>query len=144
MREFFRGWKRKFGVVTLLMACAVMAGWVRSLSVIDEVAIYTTGREHAFGSAFGYFAWQSTDAHTTNTKRFWDWNAQPTIGSGLTSESLVKQFESSLTSLESLHPQQWMLSYWLLVIPLTLLSAWLLLSKSRPANFSESPNATAT
>jgi len=30
MREFFRGWKRKAGVVTLLMACVCMALWFKS------------------------------------------------------------------------------------------------------------------
>ena len=31
MMEFFRGWRRKVGVVTLAMACVFMVGWVRSL-----------------------------------------------------------------------------------------------------------------
>ena len=30
MREFFKPWRRKIGVVTLVMACVLMAGWVRS------------------------------------------------------------------------------------------------------------------
>lgn len=35
MREFFRGWRRKVGVVTLMMACVFAAGWVRSLTSTD-------------------------------------------------------------------------------------------------------------
>ena len=35
MREFFRGWRRKIGVVTLLMALVAMGGWVRSLYSVD-------------------------------------------------------------------------------------------------------------
>ena len=37
MREVFKGWKRKLGVLTLLMACVFMAGWVRSLFMCDFV-----------------------------------------------------------------------------------------------------------
>lgn len=37
MREFFRPWKRKLGVVTLLLACAITAVWIRSLGVSDSV-----------------------------------------------------------------------------------------------------------
>jgi hypothetical protein len=32
MREFFHGWRRKVGIVTLAMACMVMGAWIRSLS----------------------------------------------------------------------------------------------------------------
>jgi hypothetical protein len=35
MREFFRGWRRKAGLVTLVMACAVMAMWARSRFIND-------------------------------------------------------------------------------------------------------------
>jgi len=30
MGEFFKGWRRKTGVVTLVMACVFTGGWVRS------------------------------------------------------------------------------------------------------------------
>lgn len=39
MMEFFRGWRRKVGVCTLVVACLATAGWVRSLSVRDEFTI---------------------------------------------------------------------------------------------------------
>lgn len=35
MREFFKGWRRKAGVVTLVMAMALTGMWVRSLSRDD-------------------------------------------------------------------------------------------------------------
>lgn len=31
MREFFKGWRRKLGVATLVMACVFAGAWVRSL-----------------------------------------------------------------------------------------------------------------
>jgi hypothetical protein len=30
MREFFQGWRRKVGVITLLSACVLTVGWMRS------------------------------------------------------------------------------------------------------------------
>lgn len=40
---YFRGWKRKAGVVTLVMACVCAAGWVRSLNFSDAL-LFTVGR----------------------------------------------------------------------------------------------------
>lgn len=37
MREFFQGWRRKAGLLTLLVACLFMTGWVRSLVVQDRI-----------------------------------------------------------------------------------------------------------
>ena len=39
MREFFRGWKRKAGVMTLLMALGLMGAWIRSQMYIESGVI---------------------------------------------------------------------------------------------------------
>ncbi|MEI8019815.1 MAG: hypothetical protein WCH39_16545 [Schlesneria sp.] len=39
MDEFFRGWRWKIGVMTLMLACVLMAGWVRSVVVQDTFVI---------------------------------------------------------------------------------------------------------
>lgn len=39
MYEFFRGWRRKVGSVSLILACGLMAGWVRSDLKFDAAAI---------------------------------------------------------------------------------------------------------
>ena len=39
MNGFFKGWRRKTGMVTLVIPCAVMVAWMRSLLVVDEVLI---------------------------------------------------------------------------------------------------------
>ena len=39
MGEFFRGWKRKTGMLTLVLACVFMAGWVRSSFFIEGLVI---------------------------------------------------------------------------------------------------------
>ncbi|MDB5343116.1 MAG: hypothetical protein JWP89_1493 [Schlesneria sp.] len=41
MREFFHGWRRRVGCVTLVMALALMGFWMRSRIVFDRLAHYT-------------------------------------------------------------------------------------------------------
>ena len=40
MGDFFQGWRRKVGLLTLLMACVFMAGWVRSLFMRDDFGFW--------------------------------------------------------------------------------------------------------
>ena len=37
MREFFRGWRRKVGCVTLVMACAITLLWLRSRFQSEQI-----------------------------------------------------------------------------------------------------------
>lgn len=39
MGEFFRGWKRKLGMATLLVACVFLSLWIRSRIVLDFLEI---------------------------------------------------------------------------------------------------------
>src|SRR5689334_20227541 len=39
MLTFFHGWRRKMGAAALVMACVLMAGWLRSQIAIDVFAI---------------------------------------------------------------------------------------------------------
>jgi hypothetical protein len=39
MREFFRGWRRKVGCVTLVLAVAVTGMWARSFVVADQLRV---------------------------------------------------------------------------------------------------------
>eukprot|EP00456_Euglypha_rotunda_P026421 TRINITY_DN212_c0_g1_i1.p2 TRINITY_DN212_c0_g1~~TRINITY_DN212_c0_g1_i1.p2 ORF type:complete len:146 (-),score=16.61 TRINITY_DN212_c0_g1_i1:50-487(-) len=39
MREFFRGWRRKVGCLTLMMALVLMGMWMRSRNVVDILII---------------------------------------------------------------------------------------------------------
>src|SRR5947209_2489025 len=41
MNNFFHGWRRRAGCVTLVMACVFMAGWVRSFKTADLVGLYS-------------------------------------------------------------------------------------------------------
>ncbi len=36
MRDFFHGWRRKLGCVTLMMACISMSGWLWTLEMPER------------------------------------------------------------------------------------------------------------
>ena len=42
MDEFFRGWRRKIGLVSLMMALSFMGGWIRSFRHADIVQCIAT------------------------------------------------------------------------------------------------------
>lgn len=48
MREFFHGWKRKVGVLTLVIACVFAAGWIRSNSTTDILILESRDEIHEF------------------------------------------------------------------------------------------------
>ena len=93
MPTYFKPLRRKIGVLTLVLACVLMAGWVRSLSIQDKELFNIDSLRNAIISSQGSIAWER-------------W-----IGNG--------RHESTS------------IAYWSIVIPVTMLSAWLLLSKSR-------------
>ena len=105
MGEFFRGWRRKAGLVTLAMACLLTVAWMRSCVTLDE------------------FLLESLDG--------WIVSSDQTI-----------QFESSVSDASGMVGigTIWSVPYWSLVLPLTLLSAWLILIKPWPAKSAKESN----
>jgi len=61
MGEFFKPWRRKIGVMTLLMALVFMAGWVRSLVYNDDIRVFV-GKQtvHELHSSPNGLAWMWT------------------------------------------------------------------------------------
>jgi len=55
MGEFFYGWKRMVGVLTLVMACVFAAGWVRSLMSIQDLLTIPNSK---FRSRIGQLIWE--------------------------------------------------------------------------------------
>ena len=148
MREFFRGWRRKVGVVTLLMACVFMSGWVRSRAISDNLRfIYANSRIKIWSSS-GYLesthrsqpeALFSSWSHRLEFRR----NYFPEIHRPLGIISANDRWEccgffAGATQIYFLDPMIPALllngvamRYWSIVIPLTLISPWLLLRKPR-------------
>jgi hypothetical protein len=129
MKEFFHGWRRKAGVATLVMACAFSAKWAESLDDINHHFFDLPQHWPDIVSNSGqlkFRLFEDFELDNTDWEYFDDgaddrlWHplitVEPfTIGSGRTmggGHAIV--FE-----------------YWSLVLPLTLLSAYLILWKPR-------------
>ena len=152
----FKPWRRKIGVVTLVMACAMMAGWVRSIHNYDVVECFPCEtiimRLNSWDGNLCYVhcitekvtIWSSFGLSTTVVESFendfpfdkqftktrWVWRlGRIGVATSMDDES------DSITAVVA--------PYWLIAFPLALLSAWLLLSKPRPAKLRESPITTA-
>ncbi len=149
MGNFFHGWRRKIGVVTLLMACVFMAGWVRSLSVRDiKVLSWSNLSPHRFISQDATIAWQRFESSLpviltpsqvesvaimdpkhrgqfvevrTCREGDYQWGFR---GRGFSFGHLDSELSRIRGSI-------WIVPYWSIVTPLTLLSACLLLSQRR-------------
>jgi len=158
MFEFFRGWRRKIGVQTLVLACVFMAGWVRSLSKVDSISVPCGDALYGVQSIDGRidfsrttnteyppkFDWFSVEL--SSMRKFWvDANGNPReidpwprhemewrwdwagfhFGAG-TASSFVAGIAKKRRD------EDYMLPFWSIVIPPTLLSAFLLLLKAQP------------
>jgi len=158
MHTYFKPWRRKIGVVTLILACLFMAGWVRSRSVLDRFFYSQQQSMHAMFSMDGVVSWRRLTPFADDLPT--GWSQQPKwITSELTQNSRDNYqfywkdgnvhwhwqwngFDFGAALFETLsqvpgkanwirREEIWQFPYWSIVIPLTLLSGWLLLSKPR-------------
>ncbi|MEI8383777.1 MAG: hypothetical protein WCJ09_26925 [Planctomycetota bacterium] len=130
MGDFFHGWRRKAGCVTLVMACVVMAMWVRSHNMVDGITFSIGDRHHAIGSMQHGIAWFGWDLIH---KDEWGFQSHSVDELGFQSMSLsmiVEEWNRSAQKAEA-NPNAWAIRYWSIVLPLTLLSAYLILWKPR-------------
>jgi hypothetical protein len=132
MREFFRGWRRKAGVITLILACVVVAANVRSFVVSDSIHIRLgIGRSLYADSGVGCWTinlsispyqalhtplWMTLDPSGVGFVD-WDWKW---------GDFGYNHYQEEKIDIVTL-----MGPYWSLVLPLTLLSAYLILWKPR-------------
>lgn len=125
MREFFYGWRRKAGCVTLVIACGLVGAWVRSLHVHDTLVAPQLNRLHIIDSVNGHIWWTGCQSEP-------DWGFESTaLHQRLTaSEHFVRRW-SLVAKSEKLRLAQWVMPYWLITVPLTLLSAYLIFWKPR-------------
>ena len=119
MREFFRGWRRKVGCATLVMACVAGAAWSRSYLYSEYIGIGTTNRIDVFLSSQGLVRWAAIKP-PPGDRWFW-WGSNDTVGLFALMPYDPSMFEPS-----------WPGPYCVIVIPLTLISAYLILWKPRP------------
>jgi len=119
MREFFRSWKRKVGVATLVMAGLFAVGWVRGQITNDWVAVVSCGKIYLAESIDGnVLLKRAFDPPPLEEPLVW-W------GSGYLIDIRPMDGEGSYDYLIVCIPN------WSTVMPLTLLPAYLLLSRDR-------------
>jgi hypothetical protein len=80
--NFFKGWRRKIGISTLVIALTFMVGWVRSLSIIDvfnfptgtytAIAISTAGYSVNWRIGFDEDGERELDWYTMNIEMYED------------------------------------------------------------------------
>jgi hypothetical protein len=137
MLGFFNGWRRKVGVLTLVMACMFAAGWLRSLHSREFIFI-------EFEIPFGGRIFVHTSANQMDillqrsTGWYFDFGEVDPI---VTLNSLdgvwffdVEKIEEEIVDgvLQVAPGYELRICFYAIVIPLTLLSAYLLLTKPRP------------
>jgi hypothetical protein len=126
MWSYFRGWKRKISVVTLILSLAMIGLWLRSQRVVDWIDFGFANRQYmltSFNGRIGWkcffyefpkFRWQSSVVYKHQAKAF---------TAELNRHALETQIYSDVTL--------GTFSHLYIVIPLTLISAWCLLTKPR-------------
>lgn len=128
MSEFFQPFRRKLGMLVLVVTCVFMAAWIRSQTTIDVIG-RAPGRVLSWDGSIlveaGPFDWLSLDWQT-----YHDWEGIDAIFERYPFFKWEWRFCGIRKSNHD--PPYWVLPYGYIVIPLTLLSAWLLLSKPRP------------
>jgi hypothetical protein len=150
MGEFFKGWRRKAGLVALALACALMALCVRSCMLCDELSFRAFGDRHyvisqssrlLFGTDRKSTVWGSVRHSVVRIAHMRDTD-MPFDDSYLESRWRYKWvgvewgfYEVKEFKLYGLPKNLYWcrVPYWSLILPMTLLSAWLILAKPRKA-----------
>lgn len=134
---YFKPLRRKFGVITLVMACLFGAGWLRSLSVRDTLIVCSSTK--MIQSFYGTLSWSHYPFQLEPTDPSWESSPieNPSAACAPTfyyiqpihiTEQVVN--DSSKSPPERVE-YTIRIHYWSIVISLTLFSAYLLLSNPR-------------
>lgn len=147
MGEFFWGWRRKLGVVTLGLSCMLTVGWVRSLVELDALALLNAHNSHLVISAEGGISWERIWPIMKTRPSRWlykhneitksnnpyegidvHWNV---TGLGFDFRDFARLETAAGVAPYTQEYALWQIPYWSIVIPLSLISLWLLLFKLR-------------
>jgi hypothetical protein len=147
MGNLFHSWRRTIGVVTLMMALVFMAGWIWSYSILDVVVC--NGGRYTDG-------WLRSSCGEIILNRYYSGDAEILLGAVVWEQSPLSsifyfdfadihwrwrlggfRFGESYDDRNAIVATFFVIPYWSVVLPLTLLSACLLLTKARPTKQSE-------
>ena len=144
MREFFKPWRRKLGLLTLMMACVAMAAWIRSEAIEDNLVLggswsHDLSYPH-LDSYRGGLNWYLSSAQLDQE----GWHSVP-LGPDVSGDPLRRYtnpheikwrwlwfgFDAGKMNFGEAIVSWCRIPYWSIVLPLTALSAFLLLTKPR-------------
>lgn len=127
MNTFFRGWRRKTGCLTLVMALAVMSMWIRSAYVKDVfIPPRWVGLNAALFSLEHSIAYQHFNATVTPPEPFWV--SFPITGSEINAAGDRWKWRcNGFGYISNSEGYCLMAPYWCFAVPLTMLSACLIL-----------------
>jgi len=150
MGDYFKPLRRKLGVATLAIACVLMGGWVRSLETADHFCRLKRKSYTELVSTGGVIVWRELTLMKKETEtslghppngysqsKSWGVQVFPdnTEHKGWDKESDFQLagfiFLTATAKWNDIQMAIWVIPYWSIVIPLTLISFWLLLSKPR-------------
>ena len=151
MSDFFHGWRRKFGVVTLLLACVFMGGWVRSGWIADGFWYPTENFGYSVDSLHGVIrlykgtpvarglgcswnsenAWSASFIKSSENGHPLPFNPWEKLDVRRRSDWPGLSFCTANIKNTNTQIEMYVIYYWFVVVPLTLLSVYLLLAKPR-------------
>lgn len=161
MWSHFKPLRTKFGVVTLVLSCLFLAGWVRGRWFVDRIQFWSDDRTQYcyFSCPIGLGSQRIEITEGPKSRRVgirslsmdyflvehiesffvfklkdefqWEWAG---FRSGEYKSYTVPPAPAHVEEI-----QIWIVPYWSIVMPLTLLSAWLVLSRPRTCR----PNSAA-
>lgn len=141
MGDYVKPWRRKFGVATLVLACVLMAGWVRSMEYEEEIdlpwCMYSLNcYSHDCKAMILLMSYEHPSDFGNN--QIWRSDHAPWLGLSAT-DRVFKEFgfvsgdPSGYFRRGNVRCAGLIAPYWSIVIPLTLISAFLLV-KPRKSN----------
>ncbi|WP_373653509.1 hypothetical protein [Schlesneria sp. DSM 10557] len=164
MREFFALRRRKIGLVALAISCALMVGWIRSLVIIDEIGFNRENSYQRLVLMMGGIVWvREVPGPPAGIHDGWlcgrlpprfrsyatvdGWDSSYLLDLPMR-EMAAGGFIYGRSQTDDYDLRVWIVPYWSIVFPLTLLSAWLLIGKprkpaavQRESNSHEQPNS---
>ena len=126
MHTYFKGWRRKTGCVILVAAVIVTGFWARSRETADCLSVYSPARQDIIASLRGQFIWTTRNVES-NSEWTWRIKSLPIFSSKIGFPSVEELIVMRLYKTSN----DWAVDYWTVVLPLTLLSALLLLWPQR-------------
>ena len=149
MGDFFHGWRRKTGVVTLAMALLLSGEWMRGYSMEDNICIRLDSNTVELLTSCHYGITRTRIYETEGSQvavRLFSTYSMNSLGktsrpyfvehlTGIPSYSIpAPSVPGNLLPVSTVTFSFWNVPYWSIVLPLTLISAYLLLQCKRTHN----------